>query len=93
MEKIALVDDDPDILEVFTQFIAFFGYSPLPFQDPQEALKKIPAENPAPALILLDLVMTPIDRAPVSGGAPKEPAARFCSGDNRFGMGAWRAGS
>ena len=60
MEKIALVDDDPDILEVFTQLIAFFGYVPLPFQDPQEALKKIPAENPAPALILLDLVMTPI---------------------------------
>ena len=60
MEKIALVDDDPDILEVFTQFIEVFGYVPLPFQDPLEALKKIPAESPAPALILLDLMMTPI---------------------------------
>ena len=60
MEKIALVDDDADILEVFTHFINFFGYIPLPFQNPQEALKKIPEENPPPVLILLDLMMTPI---------------------------------
>jgi two-component system, OmpR family, phosphate regulon response regulator PhoB len=60
MEKIALVDDDPAILEVFTYFIDSFGYQPLPFQDPVEALKKIPDEEPAPALILLDLMMTPI---------------------------------
>jgi len=60
MEKIALVDDDPDILEIFTHFIKVFGYIPLPFQDPVNALKMIPEEDPAPSLILLDLMMTPI---------------------------------
>ena len=60
MEKIALVDDDPVILEVFTHFIELFGYVPLPFLNPVEAIKKIPEEDPAPALILLDLMMTPI---------------------------------
>jgi len=60
MEKIALVDDDPDILEIFTQFVALFGYHPLPFLNPLDALEQLPEEKPAPALILLDLMMTPI---------------------------------
>ncbi len=60
MEKIVLVDDDPDILEIFTHFIKLFGYIPLPFQNPVEALKMIPKEDPVPSLILLDLMMTPI---------------------------------
>jgi CheY-like chemotaxis protein len=60
MEKIALVDDDPDILEIFAHFIKLFGFIPIPFQNPVEALKMIPEEDPVPSLILLDLMMTPI---------------------------------
>ncbi len=60
MERIALVDDNPDILEIFTQLVRIFGYIPLPYQDPLDALKQLPEESPAPALIFLDLMMTPI---------------------------------
>jgi hypothetical protein len=48
-EKIALVDDDVDILEIFAHFINFFGYVPLfLFQNPGETLRKIPDKSPAP---------------------------------------------
>jgi len=60
MEKIAVIDDDPSIVEVFSQTLSFFGYDPCPFTDPAVALTSLPREDPPPSLILLDLMMTPI---------------------------------
>jgi len=60
MEKIAVVDDDPSIVEVFSHMLTVFGYQPCPFIDPEEALDRIPREDPLPSLILLDLMMVPI---------------------------------
>jgi CheY-like chemotaxis protein len=60
MEKIAVVDDDPSIVEVFSQMLSVFGFQPSPYTNPEEALGCIPKEDPLPALILLDLMMVPI---------------------------------
>jgi CheY-like chemotaxis protein len=60
MVKIAVIDDDPSIVDVFCTMLRFFGYEPDPYTDPAEALKRIPEEEELPALILLDLMMTPI---------------------------------
>ncbi len=58
MVIIAIVDDDPYIVEVFAVTFEHAGHSVLPFTDPQEALEKLP--HLAPDIILLDLMMTPI---------------------------------
>jgi CheY-like chemotaxis protein len=60
MDKIAVVDDDPDIVEVFSQMLSVFGFHPCPFTNPVEALENISKEKPLPSLILLDLMMIPI---------------------------------
>lgn len=60
MEKVAVVDDDPSIVDVFSHMLSVYGYEPCPFTNPQAALDDLPRENPLPALILLDLMMTPI---------------------------------
>jgi len=60
MEKIAIVDDDSAILEVFSQILSVFGYQPCPYNNPLEALSRIPQEKPQTALILLDMMMVPI---------------------------------
>ncbi len=60
METIVIVDDDPDIVEVFSQMLLVFGFHSYSFTNPVEALEHIPGEEPLPSLILLDLMMTPI---------------------------------
>jgi CheY-like chemotaxis protein len=60
MEKVAIVDDDSTIVDVFSHMLSFYGYEPSPYTDPSEALAKIPHEDPLPSLILLDLMMVPI---------------------------------
>ena len=60
MVKIAVVDDDPSIVDVYSSMLSFFGYEPVAYIDPSAALERMPAEEPLPALILLDLMMTPI---------------------------------
>ncbi|ABS56330.1 response regulator receiver protein [Methanoregula boonei 6A8] len=60
MDKIAVIDDDPSIVEVFSQTLTFFGYDTCTFTDPAVALASLPCEDPAPSLILLDLMMSPI---------------------------------
>jgi CheY-like chemotaxis protein len=60
MVKIAVIDDDPAIVDVFCNMLRFFGYEPDPYTNPAEALVRIPQEEELPALILLDLMMTPI---------------------------------
>ena len=60
MDKIAIIDDDPSIVEVFSQALTFFGYDTCPFTDPSAALASLPREEPVPGLILLDLMMSPM---------------------------------
>ena len=60
MQKIGIIDDDPSIVDVFTQMLTIFGYVPSPYTDPSVALKSLPNEKPLPNLILLDLMMEPI---------------------------------
>jgi len=60
MDKIAVIDDDPSIVEVFSQALTFFGYDTCSFTDPSSALASLPREDPVPGLILLDLMMSPM---------------------------------
>lgn len=60
MEKIAVIDDDQSIVDVFSQTLAFFGYDTCAFTDPAEALERLPREDPMPDVILLDLMMSPM---------------------------------
>ncbi|HVP96780.1 response regulator [Methanoregula sp.] len=60
MEKIAVIDDDPSIVEVFSDMLTAFDFQPSPYLNPVEALERIPGEKPLPSLILLDLMMVPI---------------------------------
>jgi CheY-like chemotaxis protein len=60
MVKIAVIDDDPSIVDVFCHMLTVFGFEPDPFTNPKEALERIPLEDQLPSLILLDLMMTPI---------------------------------
>lgn len=58
METIAIVDDDPYIVEVFCLTFERAGYSVLGFTDPVEALEAIPTKRVS--LLILDLMMSPI---------------------------------
>ena len=60
MIKIAVIDDDPAIVDVYATMLSFFGYEPMVFTDPTDALARIPQEETLPSLILLDLMMTPM---------------------------------
>jgi CheY-like chemotaxis protein len=60
MEKIAVIDDDPSIVEVFSDMLKAFDFQPCTYLNPVEALERIPGEKPLPSLILLDLMMVPI---------------------------------
>ncbi|OPX64440.1 response regulator [Methanoregula sp. PtaB.Bin085] len=60
MVRIAIIDDDPSIVDVYSNMLTFFGYEPVAYTDPSEALTKIPLEEHLPSLILLDLMMTPL---------------------------------
>jgi len=58
VDTIAIVDDDPCIVEVFCLTFERAGYSVLGFTDPVKALREIPLHRIS--LIILDLMMSPI---------------------------------
>ncbi|WP_052379703.1 response regulator [Methanoculleus sp. MH98A] len=57
-KEILVVDDDEKILRIFNLLIKSFGYSPILVNDPVKGLEML-RDNP-PALILLDLMMSPM---------------------------------
>jgi CheY-like chemotaxis protein len=60
MIKIAVIDDDPSIVDVYSSMLVFFGYEPVSFTNPADALVQLPLEEKLPSVILLDLMMTPL---------------------------------
>ncbi|HOT04305.1 MAG TPA: response regulator [Methanolinea sp.] len=58
MTAIAIIDDDPYIVEIFALTFERGGYSVFSYTDPMHALKNLPSQNPC--VIILDLMMTPI---------------------------------
>lgn len=57
--KILVVDDEPDVCEVISNFLGKRGYDVITANDGQEALSKLSTEKPA--LILLDIRMPEMD--------------------------------
>ena len=58
-EKILVVDDDPDILDVLTMILESKDYEVITARDGIEALAKLKAERPL--LMILDLLMPKMD--------------------------------
>jgi len=54
------IDDDADVRDAFSDLLEFAGWQVVPAADGLEGLKWL-AENPAPAVILLDLKMPRCD--------------------------------
>ena len=59
VEKILVVDDDPDILDALTMILESQGYQVVTAQDGIEGLAALKAENPN--LMVLDLLMPKMD--------------------------------
>ncbi len=57
--RIMLVEDDQPILDMMDILLRRLGYEPVLVQDVQEALERV--RKDPPALILLDIMMTPIN--------------------------------
>lgn len=58
-EKILLVDDEEDLVDVIKINLKYEGYEVAPAYDGEEALKKLPTFKPD--LIILDIMMTKVD--------------------------------
>jgi DNA-binding response OmpR family regulator len=56
---ILAVDDNPEHLGLLSDYLDHFGFTVLPVQNGEDALKK--AEDSIPDLILLDIVMPDLD--------------------------------
>ncbi len=59
LQKILVVDDDPDILDALTMILESKGYQVITARDGIEALAKLEAEQPD--LMVLDLLMPKMD--------------------------------
>jgi DNA-binding response OmpR family regulator len=59
MYKIAIIDDDPDIIEASSLLLNSRGYDVVSAQNVEEALELVPREKPD--LIILDVVMVEPD--------------------------------
>lgn len=59
LEKILVVDDDPDILDAVTMILESQGYKVVTAQNGLEGLAEVEAEKPA--LMILDLLMPKMD--------------------------------
>lgn len=59
MVKIMLVEDDQPILDLMEILLRRIGYEPVIVPDVREALERIEADPPA--LVLLDIMMTPVN--------------------------------
>jgi CheY-like chemotaxis protein len=57
--KIMLVEDDQPILDLMDILLRRIGYEPILVPDVLEALERV--KNDPPALVLLDIMMTPIN--------------------------------
>lgn len=57
-KRILIVDDDEKILRIFNLLITSFGYTPVLVSDPAKGLEVL--QDDPPALILLDLMMSPM---------------------------------
>nr|WP_320161391.1 response regulator [uncultured Methanoregula sp.] len=57
--KILLVEDDQPILELMEILLRRIGYEPILVPDVLEALERV--RNDPPALVLLDIMMTPMN--------------------------------
>lgn len=57
-KEILVIDDDEKILRIFNLLIKSFGYPPILVNDPAKGLEVL--RNDPPALILLDLMMSPM---------------------------------
>lgn len=58
-QRILVIDDDEKILRIFNLLITSFGYSAILVDDPAKGLEIL--QNDPPALILLDLMMSPMN--------------------------------
>jgi CheY-like chemotaxis protein len=72
-----LVDDDTDFLEMQRRILESAGCTVVPFRDPQAALAALRAPGPggAPALVVTDLMMGPLDAGFSLARAVKEEPA------------------
>lgn len=59
MPKIAIIDDDPDILEAIKLLLINNGYTPITASSPDDAIELVKNENPD--LIILDIMMVEAD--------------------------------
>ena len=62
MERVLIVDDNPDIREVLGTYAAKEGFEPITAKDGFEALDLF--RKTSPAVILLDVMMPGMDRIP-----------------------------
>jgi DNA-binding response OmpR family regulator len=61
MQKILVVDDDPDLLELLKMSLEGAGFSVITAMNGLEALESARSARPPPDLILLDLVLPEMD--------------------------------
>lgn len=60
-KQILIVDDSAEIQELLSEFFLGLGYQTSCASNGREALELLRSERPAPALILLDLMMPEVD--------------------------------
>lgn len=60
-KKILIIDDDPQIVDLFSRLLHNAGYSPVAFRNPQEALTYSKEYRRDIALVVLDLELPGID--------------------------------
>src|SRR6266545_239718 len=71
-QKILVVDDEPDALELISYNLKAAGYDVITADDGEEALKKARAGQPA--LILLDVMLPEVDGLEVCKTLRRDPA-------------------
>ncbi len=60
-KKIMVVEDDYFVMDIYNMKLTQEGFEVIGAKDGVEALKKLKEENPAPDLILLDILMPYVD--------------------------------
>ena len=75
-DKILVVDDDPDFVEIMRTILESRGYRVLTAANGQQALAKVKSEHPD--LMLLDIMMSSVlDGLDVSEQLAQDPDARY----------------
>jgi CheY-like chemotaxis protein len=70
--RVLLVDDEPSILEIFSQYLELSGYQVITGVDGEEALEKTRREKPD--IIVLDIRMPKMDGWEVCERIKKDPS-------------------